>query len=188
MGVLGQLLNPPRRPLQERHRAHQNRMQAGVDRRTDAVDQPHVVEERQPRDHRGVSGRHPAVVGEVVGHHLFEVGDDVAVGDHHAGRHARGTRRVLQVRRSGTHLPRRLRLDRCVEVQCVDFHDAGRRATDGGRVIPDDVGDRRRREYHRRRGVAQRRRHPLVVRRRPAGRRAGRRRSPRVARQGTRST
>ena len=88
--VSGNRSQPPERSLQESGRRHQIGRTPAVDRLQDAVDQPHVVDDREPRyRHRGpvVSGL-PARVGEVV--------QQVAVADHHAPRRIGRAGRVLQ--------------------------------------------------------------------------------------------
>ena len=84
------LPHPSAGPADERRRGHEGEVVADH-RRQHRRDQPHVVEERQPR------AAAVALLAVERLDDLHDVGGQVEVGDLHAGRDARRTGRVLQV-------------------------------------------------------------------------------------------
>ena len=83
---------PPDRSLQERGRRHQVGRAPAVDGLQDAVDQPHVVDDREPRDRH----RRPVVPGPL--ERVGQVVQQVSVADHHAPRRVGRAGGVLEKR------------------------------------------------------------------------------------------
>ena len=157
-----QQFHPPRRALQERHRAHHHAVQAAENRYADTEQQAHVVIEGQPRHHSGIRWGDLAEVHEEVGVNLLEVGRQVAIGDHDARGLPRRPRGVLQIRDVGAGPGAYPRTLPGALVDRVNGDDGGI-GIGCPRVVADIAENRRSGEDDRGCRVAQHRGHPLVV-------------------------